>query len=43
MSSDHNRMELEILNTENKTGGVVGGGWPKWERGIREDTCWDEH
>ena len=19
------------------------GGWAKWVRGIREDTCWDEH
>ena len=31
---------------ENKlrvAGGVVGGGWAKWVRGIEEDTCWDEH
>ena len=21
----------------------MGGGWAKWGRGIREDTCWDEH
>ena len=19
------------------------GGWAKWVRGIKEDTCWDEH
>ena len=19
------------------------GGWAKWARGIKEDTCWDEH
>ena len=19
------------------------GGWAKWTRGVKEDTCWDEH
>ena len=31
---------------ENKlrvAGGVVCGGWDKWVRDIKEDTCWDEH
>ena len=36
-----------LLNTENKlrvTGWVVcEGRWAKWIRGIKEDTCWDEH
>ena len=30
-----------LLNMENKqrvTGGVVGGGWDKWVRGIKEST-----
>ena len=30
-----------LLNMENKqkvTGGVVGGGWAKWVRGIKEST-----
>ena len=21
----------------------MGGAWAKWVRGIKEDTCWDEH
>ena len=31
--------------TENKlrlAGGVLGGGWAKWMRGIKEDTCCNE-
>ena len=36
-----------LLNMENKlrvAGEVVGvEGWTKWARGIKEDTCWDEH
>ena len=35
-----------LLNIENKlrdAGVVLGGGWAKWERGIRWDTGWDEH
>ena len=24
-------------------GGVCEGGWAKWARGTKEDTCWDEH
>ena len=24
-------------------GGEVGGAWAKWVRGIKEDTCGDEH
>ena len=30
-----------LINMENKqrvTGGVVGGGWAKWVRGIKEST-----
>ena len=35
-----------LLNTENKlrvAEGLWVGGWAKWLRGIKEDTCWDEH
>ena len=37
---------MRLLNIDNKVkvaGGVVGGGWGKWARGIKGDTCWDEH
>ena len=33
-----------LLNIESKlrvAGGVVGGGWAKWVRGIKEGTCWE--
>ena len=35
-----------LLSTENKLRVSVGvwlGGWAKWARGIKTDTCWDEH
>ena len=22
---------------------VTGGGWAKWVRGIKEDSCWDKN
>ena len=35
-----------LLNTENKlrvAGGVLGGEWAKWARGIKDGTCWEKH
>ena len=37
----HKRL-LDIENKLRVAGGIVGGGWAKWGRGIKEDT-WDEH
>ena len=35
-----------LLNTENRVrvaGGVLVVGRTLWARGIKEETCWDEH
>ena len=40
--TSHKRL-LTIENKLRVAGGDVGGGWPRWVMGIKEDICCNEH